>query len=128
MPTTNYNAKYDFSNFLAQFDVTSAAERLFSPGVVQQQLDFLDQRVVELMYSLRTESLYTVTQYESLTTVVYRHYGTTTPWWIVLTYNGLETSMQLQPGMQLKLPTLASINAVIGALQKPSGIGQVVTI
>ena len=128
MPTSNYNAKYDFSQFLAQYDVTRAADRLFNPGVVQQELDFLDQRIVELMYALPTESLYVAKQYESLTTIVYRHYGTTTPWWIVLMYNGLETSMQLQPGMQLKLPSLASINAVIGALRKPSGVGQVVTI
>ena len=128
MPTTNYNPRYDFVNFLAEYDITSASARLFDPGAVEQAPDFLDQNLVELMYSLRLGGLYTVRQYESLTTIVYNAYGNTTLWWVVLMFNGLETSMQLQPGMQLKLPTLDSINAALAVARKPEGAGVVVTI
>ena len=48
---------------------------------------------------------------ENFTLTVYKNYGTTTLIWLVLMVNGLLSRTELRPGMVLKWPLLANIQA-----------------
>lgn len=128
MTTTTYNPKYRRDAYLSRVDITSGYDILFKGGDRDVVLDELDQSIVEIMYAIKSYTPYMMKQGEVFTTIVYNFYGTTTPWWVVLMYNGLCTPMQIQPGMVLKFPNLRDVDSFLMKFVSEDKTGQLVTI
>lgn len=106
MPSTNYSAKYDISNFLSVVNIDGSF-----------YLDALDQRLVELIQQVRPIDVFTYTANVQITTLAYNYYNSTTPWWIILLYNGISHPLDLEPGDVLLIPDIRQIDQFIGRSQ-----------
>ena len=89
------------------------------------EVDPLSPRLHEM---LRSFSRWQVITYagERLTTIAYNVHGTTSTWWLILMFNGLDSMNELQPGMRLKIPYLQDIRAALQEVSRP--IAETVTI
>ena len=104
MPSTSTNPKYYQSNIL--------------PRV----LDLNDQVKVDLLSDIYVELLENITRYidhvvrenDSLTTICYYYYDTTSLYHLVLSYNGLVWWSQVQPGDIIRIPDKNQINYILG--------------
>lgn len=127
LQSTNYSKSYDSANYMRVHNVAELDALLTSVKQVSL-LDMLDQNLIDLIYSLRTGQTVMIAQGTNLTTLAYKHYGTTTLWWVILLYNGLFHPMQLQAGMSINIPLKVDIDRYISSLVFENKIGQIVTI
>lgn len=124
-----YDSNYDLASLVGTVDGTTDIDRLIRPGAKTWILDALDQRFVDLLENIR---FWNPIQWkgEKFTTFCYRVHGVQNTWMIVLAFNGLTSPLQLRPGMILRVPTKASIDESLKALQpkRSTGTGSRVTI
>lgn len=128
MSSTNYNSRYDMTELMDVIDTTIDDLLLANPNERTYYSDPLAQKIVELSYRITNYTTYMISDADSITTIAYRAYGTTTLWWFLLMFNGLDHVMQLVAGMELRIPDKSQIDSIIADLKKDPGIGQVIRI
>lgn len=98
MATTNANPQYYRSNFM---------DKVFDPQTGYEEVDPLSPRIHEIINGITSWQIHPYKAGERLTTIANFYHGTTSTWWIILMFNGLVSTMELQPGMLLKIPSLS---------------------
>jgi hypothetical protein len=126
-PPVGYDKRLDMSGIMGRVDVTTGADLLARPGQRIVLVDFLDQKWVDVLAGIDQWVVVTWTG-QKITTLVYNVQNVTSAWLLVLAFNGLSHPMQLQHGMQLRIPTRASLEAILRRMNAASGVGKTVTI
>lgn len=109
-----YAMRYEPESLLQEVDVTSGIDVLVRPGYKSKMRDALDQRLVDALDSIETYRQVGWTG-GKLTTLCFAEHGTPSTKFLVLAYNGLCSELDLRPGMVLKVPTKAALDAALVA-------------
>ena len=64
---------------------------------------------------------------QPITNIADKYYNTTTPWWLILMFNGYLHAHDIPDGARLKIPSLQFIQSKLDA-NKNSNRGKIVTI
>lgn len=118
MTHTFYNPKYEMAKVMRSVQI----------GDTTYVVNMFDPKLLDLLNGITQYRQY---QYEStipLTTVSYKSYNTTTLDWVILMYNGGIHEFELEDGMLLRIPSLASVGQVFAEARSPSRIGQTTSI
>jgi hypothetical protein len=126
IPST-FNRKYDLCAIFPTVDETTGPDILSHPGKHVYNLDYLDQDLQNILNNITLWRTFTWTG-QKWTTLCYQYQGTTSTWFINLAFNGLATPLQLQPGMNIRMPLIEQINATISKINSVSNIGKIITI
>lgn len=103
MPSNNAARTYYRKNFLGK------VKRPFD----QEVPDPLSQKLLDLVENIPTYKVHMYSADETFTTLVYRAYGSTSLWWLVLLYNGLFSPLDLMPGMVINFPDKRAVDEAI---------------
>ena len=90
-------------------------------------LDYLSAKYKNIQYLLAVDTTFTVTLpfVANPFGISYNVYNNKGYWWVILLYNGIvDIYAELVVGVVLKLPSLASINALLGS-QPTTTLGSV---
>lgn len=118
--STNYNAKYAVLRFIP------AVEIEYPNGFIEVAADALDWRLTSLLNSITDFQPVRYDGSEPFTTMVYRYYGFTTLWWLVLCYNGFMHPLEIRPGTLVRMPSITQIDSYLKEVKVKTG--KVVTI
>ena len=113
-----YEIMYELSSIVATVDITTPIDTLVRPGGSNWMVDVLDQRFVDLLESVTAWHTVMWTG-GKMTTFSYLQYGVQNMWFIILTFNGLSSPLQLRPGMWLRVPAKVQIDAYLKTLAAP---------
>lgn len=118
MLSENYNPEYERKAFMG--DV--ASEKYGQ----QPWIDPLDQRLLSL---LKGKIPYKKINYTNkpITSLAYEEYYSTTPWWLILMFNGYLHSEDIPDGAPLKIPSMQFISDALDT-NKQSGKGKIVRV
>lgn len=128
VPPYGYDRRFDLQAILPVVDITTGPDVLARPGQRTLVLDFLSQVWVDLLDSIQYWETITWSG-QKITTLLYGMQGVTSAWLITIAFNGLAHPMQLQPGMQLRIPSRSELERVIVAAHAAqSDVGKIVTL
>lgn len=88
--------------------------------------DPLDSKITGMLDSSRTVKTHRYSG-EAITTISYKHYGTTSLWYAILMFNGFSHVDEIPRGYDIKIPEVANSQAAKSFIQK-SRKGQVTSI
>lgn len=120
--STNYDGRYDINT------VVDTVELEMPDGKIIQILDVLDARLTKLLNSISEWTPYVYDGTEHITTISYKAYGNTTLWWIIMMYNGFMHPLEIEPGINIKIPTAQSLSEFFIKVIENKNIGRVVEI
>lgn len=109
-----YAPRYDLSSILPTIDVTVGVDLLVRPTQRTVMIDALDQRIIDALDGVTAFVPVTWTG-GKLSTLCYENHGTPDTKTLVLAYNGLSSSNELRPGMTLRVPTKAALDAALAS-------------
>ena len=116
--STNYDQNFERSKFM---DVVTSADD------ASLWIDPLDPRILNIIAG---EIPYDIFSYrsESITTISYQYYSTTTLWWLIVMFNGFLHPHEIPSGYKLKIPKLSYIMNKVKKSTSDSIKGQVIQI
>lgn len=126
IPST-YNINYDMTAIFPLVDDTTGPDILVNPGKRVLNLDFLDQGLQNILNSI---TQWRVINWNGVkwTSVCFQYQGTTSAWLINLAFNGLTSPLQLQYGMQIRIPDISQINSAIAKQKSTIPSSNVISI
>lgn len=118
MLSENYNPEYERRAFM---DVVPSEKFGQAPWI-----DPLDPRLLKL---LKGKIPYKKINYTNtpITGLAYDEYLSTTPWWLILMFNGYLHAQDIPDGAALKIPSMQFLSAALDT-NKQSGKGKIVTV
>jgi hypothetical protein len=126
IPST-FNVNYSLPGIFPVVDDTTGPDLLSNPGKRVLELDYLDQRLQNILNGIRSW-VTVVWNGQKWTTLCFQFQGTTGAWFISLAFNGLSHPMQLQPGMNVRIPSIIDINYLIAKANAKSSNGTIISI
>jgi nucleoid-associated protein YgaU len=115
--TTNADPKYYRDNF----------EPVVRVRPRDWRLDALAFSYTELVNFISQTQQYMVVGDEQITTIAYRFYGTTSLWWVILLYNGINHPLDIEGGTLLLIPSKQEVLGFLNTQRKVTG-AKVITI
>lgn len=117
--STNYDPAFARTKFMETVVATDYEAK--------EWVDPLDPRLLNLLSHDTPFTKYTYNS-ESMTTLSYLNYGTTSLWWLILMFNGFLHPHDIPSGYELKIPQLSFILAKIKSKAVNSIAGKIVTV
>lgn len=116
--STNYDPSFARSAFMATVVSTDDGSVWIDP---------LDQRLLNL---LNGDIPYDAFSYrsESITTISFRYYRTTSLWWLIVMFNGFIHPHEIPSGYVLKIPKLSYILSKVKKPVKDSIKGKIIRV
>lgn len=108
-----YNKRYSSNSFMRSYEIE------YENGDTEYRIDYSDYRLRRLINSIKSYKLVTYNGEEKFTTFVWRYYGTTTVYRIIMIYNGFMHPYEIVPGQAVKMPLPADLERIIDSLDKP---------
>lgn len=102
--STNQNQNYFMQSFMGTVNVA------FDDGAGTEWLDILDPNVESFMEAITTATPALDNVAIPITTVVFRHYQTTSLWWFYLMFNGVMHPLKRVGGQRMYFPNATQIS------------------
>lgn len=115
--STNYAEEFTRSNFMAEVPSELDGTNWIDP---------LDPRLIAIFKEQTPYEEYKYSS-ESITTLSYQFYSTTSLWWLILMFNGFLHPHDIPPGYALKIPSSAFILKRMKTPVKDSIKGKIVS-
>ena len=93
----------------------SKYDRFFSVVADKHGIDALRDKALSKLTEIQAFTPHIVTQEErgAPDLIAFRKYGTEKLWWIIMAYNGIASYRDIIEGVQLRIPALNSVVALI---------------
>jgi len=101
----NYDATYDIKRFYA---ILTDARGSYN--------DYLNARLIRGIRSIRGYQEHVWSAGQKIENIAYRYHGVTTTYPMIMIYNGIVTSFEIQAGTVLRIPDKAELSRVLTAL------------
>lgn len=119
LSSTFYDKRWSSNELMRSYELE------YEDGAIEERIDYSDWRFTSMLKRLRSSTPYTYNGFEKFTTIVYRYYGNTTIYRIVLAFNGYMHPYEIDRGAVIRMPDVTELNAELEKLgvrkQNPTG-------
>jgi hypothetical protein len=107
LTSTFYDKRWASNTLMRSYELE------YEDGTIEERIDYSDWRFTSLLKRIRTSTPYPYNGFEKFTTLVYKAYGNTTIYRLILMYNGFMHPYEIKAGTQINLPDPEELNILL---------------
>lgn len=111
LSSTNYDKRYATNNLMRTYELE------FEDGTIDQFIDYSDWNFTSIVKKIRGSKAIRYNGFEKFTTLVYREYGNTTIYRLILMFNGYMHPYEIESGALIKLPDPIELGRLLQSKQ-----------